>query len=147
MPAPYHLFHVLAPTCWKLQKAVTIGNQGLTELGLLKHPAKTFIGKTEKGCDVLGYHFSPEGRWRSPRRRWSRSSHVRAGFMSKSGVGDTLPGLGRTSDGGNFWRGQHGDKTSRVEDDRARNNHTFRHVVLQALTPPLWAGSFTPRSA
>ena len=38
-----------------------IVNQGLTGLGLLKHPAKTFIGKIEKGFDFLGYHFSPEG--------------------------------------------------------------------------------------
>ena len=52
---------VLAPTRWKLRKAVTILNQGLTGLGLMKHPAKTFIGKIEKGFDFLGYHFSPEG--------------------------------------------------------------------------------------
>ena len=52
---------VLAPTRWKLRKAVTIVNQGLTGLGLMKHPAKTFIGKIEKGFDFLGYHFSPEG--------------------------------------------------------------------------------------
>ncbi|MEO8326954.1 MAG: hypothetical protein ABI618_13955 [Nitrospirota bacterium] len=38
-----------------------IVNQRLTGLGLLKHPAKTFIGKIEKGFDFLGYRFSPEG--------------------------------------------------------------------------------------
>jgi len=31
-----------------------IENQGLTGLRLLKHPAKTFIGKTEKEFDFLG---------------------------------------------------------------------------------------------
>ncbi len=30
-------------------------------LGLLKHPAKTFIGRIDKGFDVLGYHIRPEG--------------------------------------------------------------------------------------
>ncbi len=33
----------------------------LTALGLLKHPAKTFIGRIDKGFDVLGYHIRPEG--------------------------------------------------------------------------------------
>jgi hypothetical protein len=28
---------------------------------LEKAPDKTFIGRIEKGFDVLGYHFSPEG--------------------------------------------------------------------------------------
>lgn len=36
-------------------------NQTLAELKLGKHPDKTFIGKSEKGFDFLGYHFSPDG--------------------------------------------------------------------------------------
>jgi len=31
------------------------------DLNLEKHPDKTVIGRTEKGFDFLGYHFSPEG--------------------------------------------------------------------------------------
>ena len=52
---------VLAPTRWKLRRAVEILNQVLSSLGLEKHPDKTFIGRIEKGFDFLGYHFSPEG--------------------------------------------------------------------------------------
>ena len=51
---------VLAPTRWKLRKAVAVVNRGLGALGLAKHPDKTFIGRIEKGFDFLGYHFEPE---------------------------------------------------------------------------------------
>ena len=44
-----------------MRKAVAIINTELDRLGLEKHPDKTFIGKTERGFDFLGYHFSPEG--------------------------------------------------------------------------------------
>lgn len=46
---------VLAPTRWKLRRAVRVLNETFAELGLLKHPDKTFIGRTEKGFDFLGY--------------------------------------------------------------------------------------------
>ena len=49
---------VLAPTCWKLRRAVRVLNQVLSSLKLEKHPEKTFIGRIEKGFDFLGYHFS-----------------------------------------------------------------------------------------
>jgi hypothetical protein len=52
---------VLAPTRWKLRKAVAVVNRGLDALGLAKHPDKTFIGRTEKGFDFLGYHFWDRG--------------------------------------------------------------------------------------
>ncbi len=42
---------VLAPTRWRLRKAV---NEILDSLGLLKHPDKTFVGRTERGFDFLG---------------------------------------------------------------------------------------------
>ncbi len=50
---------VLAPTRWKLRKAVKVVNQVLSSLCLAKHPDKTFIGRIEKGFDWLGYHFEP----------------------------------------------------------------------------------------
>ena len=28
---------------------------------MAKHPDKTFVGRTERGFDFLGYHFGPEG--------------------------------------------------------------------------------------
>ncbi len=55
---------VLAPTRWRLRKAVKAVkavNEVLGSLGLLKHPDKTFVGRTERGFDFLGYHFGPEG--------------------------------------------------------------------------------------
>lgn len=50
---------VLAPTRWRLRKAVKVVNQVLASLGLQKHPDKTFIGRIEKGFDWLGYHIRP----------------------------------------------------------------------------------------
>ncbi len=52
---------VLAPTRWRLRKAVNVVNQTLGLLRLEKHPDKTFIGRIERGFDFLGYHFSPAG--------------------------------------------------------------------------------------
>ena len=50
---------VLAPTRWRLRKAVKRVNEVLGRLHLEKHPEKTFIGRIEKGFDFLGYHFRP----------------------------------------------------------------------------------------
>jgi hypothetical protein len=50
---------VLAPTRWKLRRAVVVVNQVLGSLRLEEHPDKTFIGRTERGFDFLGYHFTP----------------------------------------------------------------------------------------
>ncbi len=58
---PNTLPMVLSPTRWKIRKAVKAVNEVLGSLGLLKHPDKTFVGKTERGFDFLGYHFGPEG--------------------------------------------------------------------------------------
>lgn len=52
---------VLAPTRWKLRRAVKAVNCTLDELKLAKHPDKTFIGRIACGFDFLGYHFSPGG--------------------------------------------------------------------------------------
>lgn len=52
---------VLAPTRWKLRRAVKVVNETLCALGLAKHPDKTFIGRAAKGFDFLGYRLSPQG--------------------------------------------------------------------------------------
>ena len=52
---------VLAPTRWKLRRAVKAVNGVLEALGLEQHPDKTFIGLISRGFDFLGYHFSPDG--------------------------------------------------------------------------------------
>ena len=52
---------VLTKTRWKLRRAARQLNQGLEELRLEKSRPKTFIGRTEKGFDFLGYRFTPGG--------------------------------------------------------------------------------------
>ncbi len=52
---------VLAPTRWKLRKAVALVNQTLAELRVVQHPDKTFIGRISRGFDFLGYRISPDG--------------------------------------------------------------------------------------
>ncbi len=52
---------ILAPTRWKLRKAIRAMNQTFNELRLEQHPDKTSIGRTERGFDFLGYHFIDGG--------------------------------------------------------------------------------------
>ena len=52
---------VLAPTRWKLRRAVKLVNEVLTGLRLEKATEKTFIGRVERGFDFLGYRLLPEG--------------------------------------------------------------------------------------
>ena len=52
---------VLAPTRWKLRKAVRIVNETLAELRVEQHPDKTFIGRIGKGFDILGYEITSTG--------------------------------------------------------------------------------------
>ncbi len=52
---------VLAPTRWKLRRAVRIVNEILNGLRLEKAPEKTFIGRVERAFDFLGYRLSPQG--------------------------------------------------------------------------------------
>jgi len=52
---------ILASTRWKLKRAIRVLNSTFDELKLEKHPDKTAMGRTEKGFDFLGFHFSPEG--------------------------------------------------------------------------------------
>lgn len=50
---------VLAPTRWKLRKAIKVVNQVMANLLVEKHPDKTFIGRIAREFDFLGYWFSP----------------------------------------------------------------------------------------
>ncbi len=52
---------VLAPTRWKLRRAVRAVSGVLEGLKLEKHPGKTFVGRVERGFEFLGYRFDPEG--------------------------------------------------------------------------------------
>ncbi|MEP1352872.1 MAG: reverse transcriptase/maturase family protein [Tateyamaria sp.] len=48
---------ILAPTRWKVRKAMAVVRSMLTRLRLDIHPDKTFIGRIATGFDFLGYHF------------------------------------------------------------------------------------------
>jgi hypothetical protein len=50
---------VLAPTRWKLRKAIRVANQTLAELHIEPHPDKTSIGRISRGFDFLGNAFNP----------------------------------------------------------------------------------------
>jgi len=50
---------ILAPTRWKLKKAIRVLNKTFNELKLEQHPDKTLIGRTERGFDFLGYFLKP----------------------------------------------------------------------------------------
>ncbi len=51
---------LLAPTRWKLKKAIAVMNKTLNGLQLQKHPDKTSIGRITAGFDFLGHHLSIE---------------------------------------------------------------------------------------
>src|SRR5262249_37326124 len=53
---------VLAPSRWKLRRAARVMQQTLAELKVASHPDKTFLGRTARGFDFLGYRFGPDGR-------------------------------------------------------------------------------------
>ena len=48
---------ILAPTRWKIRKAMAVVKAVLSRLYLAAHPDKTFIGRVTRGFDFLGYHF------------------------------------------------------------------------------------------
>ncbi len=48
----------LAPSRWKLRRAIAVVNQTLAELRVRQHPDKTYIGRISRGFDFLG---SPQG--------------------------------------------------------------------------------------
>ena len=52
---------ILAPSRWKLRRALRIVNQTLAELRVEQHPDKTFVGRTCRGFSFLGYEFGPTG--------------------------------------------------------------------------------------
>jgi retron-type reverse transcriptase len=51
---------IIVPTRWKLNFAVKKVNQILNQHKLTKADDKTFIGRSQRGFDFLGYHFTPE---------------------------------------------------------------------------------------
>jgi RNA-directed DNA polymerase len=90
---------ILAPSRWKLRRAVATLNTILTRLRLQKRPAKTFIGRLAKRFDFLGYHFV-DGVLCAAQPRPARCMRLRPGFMRKMGIGINLHPLGSISHAG-----------------------------------------------
>lgn len=89
---------VIAPSRWKLRRAVKQVNEILEVLLLEKHPDKTFIGKADRGFDFLGYHLGPH-RLVVAEGAFKGSLSVQPGFMSENRRNLAAPpGLGSTSD-------------------------------------------------
>ncbi len=51
---------LMAPTRWKLRRAIRGVKQGLAEMGLRTHPDNTWVEQSERGCDFLEYRVSRE---------------------------------------------------------------------------------------
>ena len=49
---------ILAPSRWKLRRAVRIVQQTLEELKVQTHPDKTFVGRVQRGFTFLGYRMN-----------------------------------------------------------------------------------------
>ncbi|NEQ65754.1 MAG: reverse transcriptase [Symploca sp. SIO2D2] len=52
---------ILAPTRWKLRKAIKAVNEVMADLLVEKHPDNTFIGRIARGFEFLGYWFDTTG--------------------------------------------------------------------------------------
>lgn len=52
---------ILAPTRWKLRKAIKAVNGVMADLRVEKHQDLTFVGRISRGFDFLGYWFSLSG--------------------------------------------------------------------------------------
>ncbi|MBU1137692.1 MAG: reverse transcriptase/maturase family protein [Proteobacteria bacterium] len=80
---------VIAPTRWKLRKAVAKVNTILEGLLLEKHPDKTFIGRAVRGFSFLGYFLTPWGvsvaqsTWKNMQKRISRLYEQDAGSIGQ----------------------------------------------------------------
>jgi hypothetical protein len=85
---------ILAPTRWKLRKAIRILNRTFNELRLVKHPEKTLIGRAERGFDFLGYHFDPDGLSLAKQTIDNFVARATLLYEQKPGKVDTSPRLG-----------------------------------------------------
>lgn len=52
---------ILAPSRWRLRRAIAAVNRNLADLGLSLHPDKTSIGRIAHGFDFLGYRHDRTG--------------------------------------------------------------------------------------
>lgn len=81
---------ILAKTRWQLRRAIKTVNQYFTQLKLAQHPDKTFIGRTDKGVDFLGYQFNKANLTISKRTLESHIRRLSQLYEQKKGQPDWL---------------------------------------------------------
>lgn len=52
---------ILETSRWRLRRAIRLVNRTLSQLKLIKHPDKTWMGQIDRGFDFLGYHHTRAG--------------------------------------------------------------------------------------
>jgi RNA-directed DNA polymerase len=85
---------ILAPTRWKIRKATARVRSALTRLRLDIHPDKTFIGRTSRGFDFLGYHFL-DGVLRAADKTVAKMTETAARLYEQKGRGTKPTPLGQ----------------------------------------------------
>lgn len=81
---------VLAPTRWKLRRAIRAVNEEMAALRVVQHPDKTFISRIGRGFDVLGYWFDANGLSIAAKtidRMWEKVSRLYEQGVDDVGVG------------------------------------------------------------
>ena len=78
-------YMILAPSRWKLKKAIKKMHKILEALQLIIHPKKKFIGRTNTGCDFLGYTFK-SGRKLRPSKESYKRLRIRARRLHEKGA-------------------------------------------------------------
>jgi hypothetical protein len=84
---------VLAPTRWKLRRAIKAVNEEMAALRVEQHPDKTSIGRIGRGFDFLGYWFSTAGVGVAKKtidRMWEKVSRLYEQGVDDVGVGTYL---------------------------------------------------------
>jgi retron-type reverse transcriptase len=100
---------ILAPTRWKIRKAMALVKATLSHLHLDTHPDKTFIGRIAKGFDFLGYHFL-DGALRAAEKTFAKMTETAARLYEQKGHRDKPTPLGQYLTRWNAWfRGGLGD--------------------------------------
>ena len=127
---------ILAPTRWKLRRAIKTVNATLAELKRQKHPKKTFIGKVQRGFDFLGYTITTSGLDIAP-NTWERFVE-RVTRLYEQGAGSSRIGDYVR----HWWRWVKAGVSLRVE----RSSRPGRHISFEShefLIRPILASKTT----
>ena len=132
---------VLAPTRWKLRKAVRAIRELVAGLELELAPNKTFVGRISKGFDFLGYWFGPEGvrvAMRTVERFAERVNRLYEQGAEEGRIGEYVRRWwGWVRGGLDFWLGGWGGEVSQLESWKKLppNFNNFQAVTPMATGP------------